>query len=106
MDLLEKCLLTAPIDTKQTLHKFPGKEYLVPSALPLCSDDQLKGPSHDKIVIESSIHLLFSTGYVPPGYLTRLVVTLSKENKCQISFSHGIYRNRFTFLYGEQKQQN
>ena len=105
MDLLEKCLLAAPIDTKQKLHKFPGVEYLVPSALPLCSDDQLKVRSDDKIVIESSLHLLFSTGYVPPGYLTRLVVALSKENKCQISFSHGIYRNRFTFLYGEQNNK-
>ena len=97
MDLLEKCLLAAPIDTKHKVHRFPGVEHFVPSALPLCTDDQLDiSPSHK--VKETSLHLLFSTGYVPPGYLTRLARALSKENECYISFSHGIYRNRFTFL--------
>ena len=102
MDLLKNCLLAAPIDTGQQLHRFPGDEYFVPSALPLCSDERLNSSrSHNVKVKESSLHLLFSTGYVPPGYLTRLAVALSKEDKCTISFSHGIFRNQFTFLYGE-----
>ena len=108
MDLLEKCLLAGPIDTKQQVHKFPGVEHFVPSALPLCSDDKLsallskvdKGES-----LRTSLHLLFNTGYVPPGYLTRLAVVLSKENKCQISFSHGIYRNQFTILFGDENNK-
>ena len=104
MDLLEKCLLAAPIDTKYHVHRFPGLEHFVPSALPLCSDDQLSG-LQSKEVKGTSLHLLFSTGYVPPGYLTRLAVALSKENKCQISFSHGIYRNQFTFLYGDENNK-
>ena len=29
----------------------------------------------------------------------------SKENKCYISFSHGIYRNRFTFLFGDKSNK-
>ena len=129
IDLLEKCLLAAPIDTKHQVHRFPGKEHFVPSALSLysddhrsskpskeekgvstgkCSDDQLSTkPSKEKkeVSIRASLHLLFSTGYVPPGYLTRLAVALSKENKCQISFSHGIYRNQFTLLFGDESNQ-
>ena len=104
MDLLEKCLLAAPVDTKQQVHRFPGKEHFVPSALPLCSEDQLTD-SPSKGVNDTSLHLLFSTGYVPPGYLTRLAVALSKETKCRISFSHGIYRNQFTFLFGDRNSQ-
>ena len=104
MDLLEKCLLAAPIDTKHQVHRFPGIEHFVPSALPLCSNDQLSAlPS--KKVNGTSLHLLFSTGYVPPGYLTRLAVALSKESKCQILFSHGIYRNRFTYLFGDENNK-
>ena len=37
--------------------------------------------------------------------LTRLATALSKENKCYISFSHGIYRNRFTFLFGDKNNK-
>ena len=104
MDLLEKCLLAAPVDCKVRVHGFPsGVKYFVPSALPLCSDDELK--SYHENTKETSLHLLFSTGYVPPGYLIRLAVALSKEDKCHISFSHGIYRNQFTFLYGDESNK-
>ena len=103
MDLLEKCLLAAPIDTKHKVHRFPGAEYFVPSALPLCPGDKLK--SHHENAKGTSLHLLFSTGYVPPGYLTRLAVALSKEKKCHISFSHGNYRNQLTFLYGDESNK-
>ena len=104
MDLLEKCLLAAPVDSKVRVRGFPsGVKYFVPSALPLCSDEKLI--IHHENVKEASLHLLFSTGYVPPGYLTRLAVALSKEDKCHISFSPGIYRNQFTFLYGDESNK-
>ena len=109
MDLLEKSLLAAPIDTKQQVHKFPGKEHFVPSALPLCSNIQpsVKKVTQEGISLDASLILLFSTGYVPPGYLIRLAVALSKENKCQISFSpaHGVYRNQFTLLFGGENDK-
>ena len=96
MDLLEKCCLAAPIDTKREVHPFTGKEYFVASALPLCSDNQLNVSMLQRNVNNAcTLHLLFNTRYVPPGYLTRLVTALSKNKKCHISFSHGIYRNQF-----------
>ena len=104
VDLLEKCLLAAPIDTKHQVHRFPGREHFVPSALPLCSDHQLSTFLSEGVK-GTSLHLLFSTGYVPPGYLTRLAVSLSTESKCQISFSHGIYRNQFTILFGDKNDK-
>ena len=101
MDLLEKCLLVAPINTERKVHRFPGVEHFVPSALPVCSVNDFKSPGQAPGVRTTSLHFLFSTGYVPPGYLVRLAVTLSQECKCHISFAHGIYRNRFTFLFGD-----
>ena len=95
MDLLEKCCLAAPIDTKHKEHSYTGKEYFVASALPLCSDNQLNVPIMNNVNNTCTLHLLFNTRYVPPGYLTRLVTALSKNKKCHISFSHGIYRNQF-----------
>ena len=102
MDLLEKFLLAVRINTKYKVHKFPTRvEYFVPCALPLCLGDQLNSSNCNTSRKWTSLHLLFSTGYVPPGYLVRLAVALSKESKCHISFTHSIYRNRFMFLFGD-----
>ena len=99
MDLLENCGLAVPIDTQQHevhVHSFNGKEYFVPSALPLCSDSQLSILTQNSVKEVCTLHLLFNTCYVPPGYLTRLVTALSKNKKCRICFSQGtMYRNRF-----------
>ena len=104
MDLLENCSLAAPIETKLDNQHYSGKKYFVPSALPPCSDDQLKVSVQNSVKTACTLHLLFNTRYVPPGYLTRLVTTLSKNKKCHVSFSHGIYRNRFMFHFaGDEK---
>ena len=95
MDLLEKCCLAAPIDTKHEEHSYTGKEYFVASTLPLCSDNQLNVPIMNHVNNACTLHLLFNTRYVPPGYPTCLVTALSKNKKCHISFSHGIYHNQF-----------
>ena len=94
MDLLEKCGLAAPVDTQGKVHSYPGKEYFVPSALPLCSDSQLRVSTHNNVKEACTLHLLFNTRYVPPGYLTRLVTALSKNKQCHIPFAHGMYRNQ------------
>ena len=103
MDLLEKCCLAAPIDTQCKEHSFAGKEYFVTSALPLCSDNQLRVSTQNSVKTSCTLHLLFNTRYVPPGYLTRLVTTLSKNKKCHVSFSHGMYRNQFLFDFVEDE---
>ena len=104
MDLLESCSLAAPIETMYDTQHYSGKKYFVPSALPWCSEDKLKVSTEGSVNSACTLHLLFSTRYVPPGYLTRLVTVLSKDTKCCISFSHGMYRNKFTFHFaGDEK---
>ena len=95
IDLLEKCGLAAPVDTQNEVHSYPGKEYFVPSALPLCSDTKSRVPTQKGVKEACALHLLFNTRYVPPGYLIRLVTALSKNKQCRISFLHGMFRNQF-----------
>jgi GTPase SAR1 family protein len=104
MDLLEKCGLAAPIDTQGKVHPFTGKEYFVPSALPLRSESQLIISTQNSVKEACTLHLLFSTRYVPPGYLIRLVTALSRNKKCHISFSHGMYRNQFMLDFAGDEQ--
>jgi hypothetical protein len=104
MDLLEKCGLAAPVDTKGKVHSYPGKEYFVPSALPLRSESQSRISRQDSVKEACTLHLLFNTRYVPPGYLIRLVTALSRNKKCRISFSHGMYRNQFMFDFTGDKR--
>jgi GTPase SAR1 family protein len=104
MDLLEKCGLAAPVDTQGKVHSYPGKEYFVPSALPLCSDSKSRISMQNSIKEACTLHLLFNTRYVPPGYLTRLVTALSKNKECRISFLHGMYRNQFMLHFAGVKQ--
>ena len=104
MDLLEKCGLAAPVDTQGKIHSYPGKEYFVPSALPLCSDSQLRVSIQNTVKEACTLHLLFNTRYVPPGYLIRLVTALSRNKKCHISFVHGMYRNQFMLHFAGDEQ--
>ena len=98
-DLLEHFCLAALIDTRTKESSFPGREYFISSVL------QVSSPTADnatKFVKKSSpLHLTFSTQYVPPGFFTRLVTTVSKESKCHLLFTQGVFRNKVTFAYGE-----
>ena len=49
----------------------------------------------------SSLHLTFSTQYVPPGFFTRLATTLTRKPKCEPLFERGVYRNKITFAYDQ-----
>ncbi|MCG8625557.1 MAG: hypothetical protein MJE68_26605, partial [Proteobacteria bacterium] len=78
--------------------------YFVPSALPLCSDSQLRVSTQNSVKEACTLHLLFNTRYVPPGYLIRLVTALSKNKQCRISFVHGMYRNQFMLHFAGDEQ--
>ena len=110
MDLLEKCGLAAPVDTQGKVHSFIGKkgekvkEYFVPSALPLCSDSELRLSTQNSVKEACTLYLLFNTRYVPPGYLIRLVTALSKNKQCHISFLHRMFRNQFMLHFAGDEQ--
>ena len=100
-DLLEHFLLAAQINCPIPLASYQGRKYFVPSVLRLSLPDANNISKSRELVKISSLHLTFSTQYVPPGFFTRLATTLTRESKCQLQFKQGVFRNMITFAYGE-----
>ena len=101
VDLLEHFLIVASICTRSRVHQYQGKEYFVPGVLPLMSLSNPRSTDGSAIKKAAPLHLIFDTKYLPPGFFTRLATSLSKQPTCQVAFTHGIYRNRVTFLFGD-----
>ena len=98
-DLLEHFCLAALIDPQTKATSFPDREYFIPSVLQSYSQDANSATTFVKK--SSSLHLTFSTVYVPPGFFTRLATTVLKNMKCHLLFMRGVFRNKLTFAYGE-----
>ena len=129
-DLLEHFLLAAPFNHKTAASQIPGQKYFIPCVLQLSSQmvdsriescDVNTSSTHLATTLRkycipcvsenndcatqfgkmSSLHLTFSTQYVPPGFFTRLATTLTGKAKCEPLFERGVFRNKITFCYGE-----
>ena len=112
LDLLEDFLILARIYTSSnTVHHFQGREYFVPSMLKPAADneeDQALGTStvHMKqaeTYTLASLHLIFSTDYLPPGFFIRFAALLSKNGNCEVLFDQ-IYSNKISYEYGSRNQ--
>jgi len=101
VDLLEHFLIAAPVNTQSQIHTIPGREYFVPCMLGFYSKDESSHQSKMIVKDASSLHLLFSTEYVPPGFFTRLATAVTKDPKCRLAFQRGIFRNQITVSYRE-----
>jgi GTPase SAR1 family protein len=101
VDLLVHFLLAAPIEEVKVTN-LPGKEYFVSLVLPAytCVESQGDDQSADVTKQAAPLHLLFNTYYVPPGFFSRLVTTLSSKPKFRVAFSEGVYCDRIILLYG------
>ncbi len=44
-----------------------------------------------------SLHLLFSTNYVPPGYFARMATVISMDKSCQVALDEELFCNRISF---------
>ena len=104
IDLLVYFKIAAPIVHKE--YKFPGKEYYVPCVLPFFRAETttplqlaISGTAVTKHA--APLHLLFNTHHVPPGYFTRLAISLSTDPKCRVLLRHEAYCNRISILYGD-----
>ena len=102
-NLLVHFRLAAPIDVKEPVYHDPDVEmYFLPAVLKSYSGEFTVPPGYHQYA--SPLHITFNTGFVPPGFFTRLITTLCCESSksFQLSFEKGfdIYRNRVTFLFG------
>ena len=98
MELLVYFRLAAEVHTSQ-YHNPNVKQYFLPAVLKLYRGDRGTVISNYR-QRATPLHITFKTGFVPPGYFTRLVTTLASKSSFKLEFRHGIYRNRVTFLYG------
>lgn len=99
MDLLVHLRLAAPVQTK-VYHDYDVKQYFIPAVLPI-TRDLVSTPMSGFEERATTLHILFSTKFVPPGFFTRFAAALLESPMCEILFQKGVYRNRLTFRYGE-----
>ena len=98
MELLVYFRLAAEVHTSQ-YHIPDVKQYFLPAVLKsYCGDPGTVISNYQQRA--TPLHITFKTGFVPPGYFTRLVTTLASKSSFKLEFKYGIYRNRVTFLYG------
>ena len=101
--LLVHFRLAAPVQTEH--YDSRSKQYFVPAVLPGYTGDPNKVRPGYKLRA-SPVHITFSTGYVPPGFFTRLVTAVATNANVKLKVTHSkveiksIYRNRVCFSYG------
>ena len=107
IELLVHFCLAAPVQTKLYDSRF--KQYFLPAVLQGYTGDPNEVRPGYKLRA-SPVHITFSTGYVPPGFFTRLATTVATNDNVKLNFDNdyaapaihlkNIYRNRVCFSYG------
>ena len=98
IELLVRFRLAAPVQTE--LYDSSVKQYFLPAVLRGYTGQPNEAPP-DLMLRSSPAHITFSTGYVPPGFFTRLATTVATQSNVKPNFDGDIiYRNRITFFYG------
>ena len=81
------------------------KQYFIPAILKLCQDNTIA--THSKEVEAASpLHIRFETGFVPPGFFTRFVAVIADDPNTTLYLQKGVYRNRVTFRYEDEKNRS
>ena len=97
IELLVHFRLAAPVDTEYYDRKFD--QYFLPAVLQGYTGNPNEVPPGYELRA-SPAHITFSTGYVPPGFFTRLATTVATQSNVKPNFANDIYRNRIVFPYG------
>ena len=91
--------LAANLETKQ--YYYPVKQFFVPAVLPTFTGDPSSAITPGYKLRTTPLHITFSTGYVIPGFFTRLVTSMAMfdQRTCSLQFDEDIFRNRITFQF-------
>ncbi len=101
VDLLDHFLLAAPVPPKKNHPYASSKWYFVPSMLSGPSGCSQPTPSDANPTYKAeTVHLTFSSHYVPPGFFVRLIASMAHEKQFTVLFSY-VDRLNVTFRYGE-----
>ncbi|XP_019857379.1 PREDICTED: uncharacterized protein LOC109585696 [Amphimedon queenslandica] len=107
IELLVHFRLAAPVQTEH--YDSTSKQYFLPAVLQGYTGDPNEVRPGYKLRA-SPVHITFTTGYVPPGFFTRLATAVATDANVKVNFdkdyaapdihSKCIYRNRVCFSYG------
>ncbi len=102
IQLLASFQLAVQVETKEYENV---KQFFVPAVLPYFTDtdeldQQADGGSQELDRHASPLHITFITGYVVPGFFTRLITTIAHYPNWELYFKEGIYHNRVTYRFG------
>ena len=92
--------LAAELDSKLYYDR-DVKQFFVPSVLPTFTGDPSSTISPGYNLRTTPLHITFSTGYVIPGFFTRLVTSMARcgQQTCSLQFDEDVFRNRMHFLF-------
>ena len=82
------------------------KQYFIPAILKLCQDNTIATHSNKELETASPLHIRFETGFVPPGFFTRFVAVIAAHPNTTLYLQKGVYRNRVTFRYEDEKNRS
>ena len=95
IELLVHFRLAAPVETE---FNDSSKQYFLPAVLQGYTGNPNEAPPGYKLRA-SPAHITFSTGYVPPGFFTRLATTVATQSNVKPNYEN-IYRNRIILSHG------
>ena len=77
-----------------------SKQYFMPLVLASVSNDDITSMTSSTASFQAApLHIIFSSGYVPPGFFTRFVAVVANSRKTELYLDKGVYRNCVTFRY-------
>ena len=98
IQLLVSFHLAAEVQTDEYGERL-SKQFFVPAVLPTGDPSSALPPGYH--LRATPLHITFGTGYVIPGFFTRLVTTMAESPRCHLYFRDGIFRNRVTLNFGD-----
>ena len=79
--------------------------YFIPCMLKNLSQEDIHAMKKKRLQYANkqaaTLHIRFTTKYVPPGFFVRLAAHLTKSKNCRPFFESGTYRNCISFYYNE-----
>ena len=108
-DLLEHFDLAKKISSvPREMRRYEGHKYFVPCMLKARSQEgpdhemeRMSGQPQEAVQEAATLHIIFNTEYIPPGFFVRLAARMTNSEKCTPIFERGIYRDSITFRFGE-----
>ena len=104
VDLLDHFDLAKKIiSVPREVQRHSGQKYFIPCMLKNLSQKDIKKRIHSQCARKqaATLHIKFTTEYVPPGFFVRLAAHLTESQKCKLLFEGGTYRNCISFYYNE-----